>query len=139
MIDNPEKMEMCTDALRRHCHEVEIFEIPSDRNKAAYLYCLGLNIFQLAPYRVRRYYSKECFDRIRATMEENEIHLVHLDKTELYVYNQLFRGIPVVATNHNVESDLMRQRARLEINFSRRFFAYLQFLKTRKYEKICSI
>jgi glycosyltransferase involved in cell wall biosynthesis len=84
---------------------------------------------------VKRYQSVECVRRIQDILRNNAIDLVHLDKTEFYCYSNYLKGIPLAATNHNVESNLMRERSRFETTVSRRLFAFLQYIKTRRYER----
>lgn len=122
-------------ALQKICKEVHVFEIPSDKNKFTYYKCLAKNMLQFIPYRVERYRSKQCHDQVKNIVYNNEIDLLHLDKTELFEYSRSAANVPVVCTNHNVESELMRRRSAKEINVPRKFFAYLQYIKTRRYEK----
>lgn len=135
LINNRQEMDRCINALQDLCKEVHVFDIPSDRNKLSYLCCLVKNIFQFTPYRVKRYFSKDCVKLINEIIKKDNIDLVHLDKTELYAYKPFFGNIPVTCTNHNVESELMKRRARYEINLMRKIFAYLQYIKTRHYER----
>lgn len=135
LIKNSTDLERYVTALGAYCREVHVFDIPSDRNRYTYYGCLIRNLFQVRPYRAVRYLSDECRQTAEKVLRENRIDLVHLDKTELYEYAPLFGDIPVVCTNHNVESQLMLRRSRRETGMARKFFAWLQFLKTRRYER----
>jgi glycosyltransferase involved in cell wall biosynthesis len=135
MINNPEQMQSYEKELEKYCKEVHTFPIPSDRNKFSYFYCLGQNLLQLKPYRVNRYQSKEYSEKILEILNLIKIDLVHLDKTEFFEYKKLFKDIPAVSTNHNIESELMRQRSKKEVSLSRRLFAFIQYIKTKRYEK----
>ena len=135
LIANRADIERYASALHKYCRDVFVFDIPSDRNRYTYYKCLFKNLFQTRPYRAERYMSDECRQAIIKVMHENSIDLVHLDKTELYGYASLFGDTPVVCTNHNVESLLMLRRSRREVGLSRKIFAWLQYLKTRRYEK----
>ena len=129
------EMKLNVEALEALCEEVHVFDIPSDKNKFTYYKCLIKNLFQIIPYRVERYRSRECRDEIKRIVNNHNIDLLHLDKTELFEYSQLVTNLPVVCTNHNIESELMRRRSSREINVARKLFAYLQYIKTRLYEK----
>jgi len=135
LVKTDSEMQRNIAALQELCKEVHVFEIPSDKNRFTYLKCLIKNLFQFVPYRVERYRSKECQARVKIILSNNDINLLHLDKTELFEYSRSAINMPVVCTNHNVESELMRRRSSKEINLPRKLFAYLQYVKTRSYEK----
>lgn len=122
-------------ALLQFCREVHIFEIPSETSLLARYLLYLRNLFSLKPYRVQRYYSSDCVEALRDLLGREDMDLCHMDKTEFYCYRRFLGSLPVFLTNHNVESDLMRQRARIERSMARRVFAYLQYLKTRNYER----
>jgi len=135
MINDTTEKIRCKNELLKHCEEVYIFEIPSDKNQATYYTFLIKNIFEIHPYRVKRYYSKEFLNTLLEIISRVQFDIVHLDKTEFFNYSKFFKRTPVVATNHNVESELMRERFYREINMFRKIFAFLQFVKMRKYER----
>lgn len=135
LIPGEKELERCRAALEEICAEVHIFDIPSDASRLSYYWCLFRNIFQSIPYRVARYDSRPFVRRIEDCLERCDIDLVHLDKTEFYSYAPLMRGKPVVCTNHNVESLLMRRRVRYEQTLARRLFAYLQVRRTERFER----
>jgi len=135
MFIDKKELDIACKKLKQYCEEVYALDIPSDKNKLSYYLCLIRNLFTLKPYRVQRYWSNKCISIIQEIKKSNIIDLVHLDKTELYEYMRFLREIPCVATNHNVESNLMRLRSKYEVSYHRRIFAFLQHLKTKKYEK----
>lgn len=136
MINDSNTMLDCKKKLEEYCEKVYIFEIPSDKNKIFYYFSLFKNLFQFSPYRVCRYYTKDCIQKIKEINSRVNLDLVHLDKTEFFYYTQFTQKIPAIATNHNVESELMKHRIFYEINILRRLFAFLQFIKTKHFEKI---
>ncbi|KJS28676.1 MAG: hypothetical protein VR64_23430 [Desulfatitalea sp. BRH_c12] len=134
MINSPEILQEYTTHLLSFCKDVKVFDIPSDKYKTTYYTLLARNLASKLPYRTQRYYSAECVNAIKILLAKEKIHLAHFDKTEFFIYQRILGVIPIILTNHNIESDLMRQRSKFEISHHRRFFAYLQYLKTRKYE-----
>ncbi len=122
-------------ALERYCKEVHLFEIPSEENIILKYLLYTKNIFQREPYRVWRYFSDECISAINNIIEKESIDICHMDKLEFYKYSIFFNDIPIITTNHNVESDLMRQRVSKEKGILRKLFAYLQWRKTERYEQ----
>jgi len=114
---------------------VHILEIPSENSLYSKYGLYLTNLFSSEPYRVQRYYSDECCSIIRNILSKNDIQMFHADKLEFYKYSNCTGKIPIVATNHNVESDLMRQRVKREISLARKLFAYVQWKKTEKYEE----
>lgn len=121
--------------LAKYCVEVHIFDIPSDKNRATYYLALLKNLVQKNPYRVERYYSKQCEDAVKNIVATKKIDLIHFDKTEFCRYLPVVKDIPVCCTNHNVESLLMKRRATFETTVLKKFFANLQYVKTESYEK----
>ena len=117
------------------CKEVNIYEIETEKNLLSKYFTYIKAVFGVLPYRTYRYKCKKCFDDINKLLTMTKIDCVHLDKVELYNYSSNFFSIPIFVTNHNIESDLMRQRAKKEYNIFRQLFAYLQWIKTEKYEK----
>jgi polysaccharide biosynthesis protein PslH len=63
--------------------------------------------------------------RLRELLAQREYALVHVDSLDLSAYLPEFGQLPVVCVHHNVESQLLRRRARLETHPARR--AYLDF------------
>ena len=135
LISEKKQLDDAKRSLELFCEEVHIFEIPSDRNRLTYYWCLARNIFSIKPYRTKRYWSNECVKIIKDLSARVFIHIVHFDKTELYEYSKFLSKKPCVVTNHNVESKLMKHRATYEINFLRRMYAFIQYFKTEQYEK----
>jgi glycosyltransferase involved in cell wall biosynthesis len=127
--------EVCRQELAKYCREVHILEIPSERSHFASYWVLVKSIFQRKPYRDHRYDSSECAELIQSSHQRVGLDLVHLDKTEFFEYSRLLPDVPAVPTNHNVESRLFQRRASRDVNLPRRAFAWLQYLKTRAYEK----
>lgn len=121
--------------LAKLCAEAHVFEIPSEGSPFAHYACLGRNLLQRVPYRVARYDSRACAERIRAIAGAHRIDLVHLDKTELHGYARLLPGVPAVPTNHNVESLLFARRAQHEVSWLRGLYSRVQAAKTRRYER----
>jgi len=133
-IDNELTKKKYKEVLECICNEVHILEIPSDKSFITKYGLYLSNLFSSEPYRVQRYYSEECCSIIRDILLKNDIQICHADKLEFYKYSNCIGNIPIVATNHNVESDLMRQRVKREISFVRKFFAYVQWKKIARYE-----
>lgn len=136
LIPTSELLDKYQKELNNYCTEVNVFDIPSDKTQLSYYMCLAKNLLQKNPYRVERYYSKECEGKLYDTIQSKNIDLIHLDKTEFCRYLPLFDSIPVCCTNHNVESLLMKRRAAFETTKLKQLFAYLQYIKTERYEKI---
>jgi glycosyltransferase involved in cell wall biosynthesis len=122
-------------ALLEFCRQVHILDIPGEKGRAGYAWKLLRNLMAKDPYRVTRYWSKECRNVMDATMAAGDIDLLHLDKTEFYCYAERHSQVPAIPTNHNVESLLFRGRADYETSHLRRHFARLQGRKTRAYEE----
>ena len=135
LISSPQDLTDAVAALKLYCEEIRVFDIASDRSLLAKYFSMMKNIFQRVPHRCIRYFSQECQSAIKSIVRDVDIDIVHLDKTELAYYLDDFRGIPVVCTNHNVESKLMASRVVYERGVFRKYFAHIQSKKLRKFEK----
>jgi hypothetical protein len=109
LIPTEEELRRCVEGLKPYCKEIHTFAIPSDANRLTYYGRLAASVFERVPYRVSRYWSAECIEAIRDCLARTRIDLVHLDKTEFYDYSKIVGNLPVVCTNHNVESLLMKR------------------------------
>lgn len=134
-INTDSEKNRCISELEKICKIVKIFDIPSDINNIKKYSLYIKNLFTCKPYRVQRYFTSNCIDILTEWVKKYNLDICHMDKTEFYIYAKYIVNIPIYVTNHNVESDLMRQRASKEINIARKVFSYLQWKKTQSYEK----
>ena len=82
--------------------------------------------------------DSEAFEEeLRQALELNRFDLVHVDSLDLSPYLPILEGIPVVCTHHNVESELLEDRARTESWPARTYVRYQARLQEREERDWC--
>ncbi|HEU0077290.1 MAG TPA: glycosyltransferase family 4 protein [Longimicrobiaceae bacterium] len=120
-----EQVEASLAGLREHA-EAEAFPIPQEQSRAR------LVLDHLRSVALRRVYTRYVHDspaveaHLAGLLRDRRFDLVHVDSMDLSGFLPMFRGIPVVCTHHNVESDLLRRRAAMETGLLRRWYVGLQ-------------
>ena len=120
-----EQVEASLAGLREHA-EADAFPIPQEQSTAR------LVLDHLRSVALRRVYTRYVHDspavaaHLRGLLRDRRFDLVHVDSMDLSGFLPMFRGIPVVCTHHNVESDLLRRRAAMETGPLRRWYVGLQ-------------
>lgn len=121
-------------ALREVCRDVEIFPIPNERSRVAFVSGLARNLFQKLPYTVMELRSAPFLKRIRERLEAGSYDAVHFDTIDLAEYRTHAEGIPSVLNHHNIESLLFRTRAPREKNALAGLYLKLQSKKLERFE-----
>jgi glycosyltransferase involved in cell wall biosynthesis len=85
-------------------------------------------------------YSHEGFGRaLRGELSLAQPHLVHLDSMDLYRWLPSLPAVPIACTHHNVESELLRQRAdRIPRRATRAYVRHQANLVERIERRLCS-
>ncbi|HEV2734317.1 MAG TPA: glycosyltransferase [Longimicrobiaceae bacterium] len=130
----PEQVEASLAGLRQFA-EVEAFPIPQEQSRARLLFD------HLRSVALQRVYTRFVHDsaaverHLAELLRSRGFDLVHVDSMDLSGFLPMFRGIPVVCTHHNVESDLLRRRAAMETGLLRRAYVGLQARLARADER----
>lgn len=118
---------------------VEAFRIPADHARLRRIRDHIGSLVRGQPYTYGLHTSRSYRDRIRALLASGDIALVHVDSLDLCVHLPLLKPLPVICVHHNVESTLLRRRARAERTAWRRAYMLLQArLIERTQERWCS-
>jgi len=122
------------DHLKAICTDVVLIE-RKDRNK--YLHLL-MNLFSVAPYVVKKYYSEDLRDKVRALAGESDFDIIHCDSLQMSLNLKGVGGLPKVLTEHNVETRIWQRYAETERNPLKKAYINIQSRKMRDYEvKTC--
>ncbi len=104
---------------------VEAFPIPQEHSGARLLWDHLRSAARARVYTAYVYDSAEFRGRLRALLASERFDLVHADSLDLSAYFPLIGRLPLVCVHHDVQSVLLRRRARRERSRAKR--AYLAF------------
>lgn len=118
------------------CRRVELFHLPADRGifRQAALFLGGL--LTRVPFVALKYRTRTLRQRVRQLVVNQQVDIVHLDMLPLAEYLDEVRGVPVVLTEHNIESLRMRRWAEVERNPVLRSHLRLQATRLVRYERM---
>ncbi|MHB8481155.1 MAG: glycosyltransferase family 4 protein [Nitrospiria bacterium] len=139
LLSDQRQIEEAFEVLSGFCKQVEIIEILSDRNKWLWWKLVIKSLFTLDPYAVNWLKSPRMRDVLRQVLISEKFDLVHIDTIGLIPYVSLFKNVPKVLNHHNIESDMMRSRAKKEKNVFNKLYFYQEAVKLKRIEKrFCS-
>lgn len=130
----PERIELSREALRPYCEEVTIIELATDHSRLRWYGLLALNLFSPEPYSAWKFRSPKMVAAIEHQLDGYLFDVVHVDTIALAGYLSHLRGLPAVLNHHNIESTLLRRRARTLRNPVERAYMTLQAAKLRSAE-----
>ncbi len=110
----------------RQLGEADAFPIPQRHSRLRFA---ADHLRSLLSGRVFTHYlydSATVRERVRAAVASGRFDLAHVDSLDLSAYLPLLRGLPVACTHHNVESELLRRRARSDDSAPVRLYAARQ-------------
>lgn len=115
--------------------DVDAFPIPQEHSRARLIWDHFRSVVIRVPYTRYVYESASFSKRLHSLLEREQFDLVHVDSLDLSMYLPALDGIPVVCTHHNIESDLLRRRARTESSPVMRRYLDLQAAFTENEER----
>jgi glycosyltransferase involved in cell wall biosynthesis len=133
----PDVVAASTEGLRR-IGDVQAFPIPQEHSRIRALWDHARSVLRGTVYTRFVYDSIEFRDALRNELARKSFHLVHLDSMDLSRYLPELRGLPIVCTHHNIESDLLRRRARTEAGVRGRYLAFQGRLMAREEARWCN-
>jgi len=101
----------------------EIFPIPQRHSRLRFLADHARSLLRGRVFTQYLYESGAFRERLRQLVAEGGYDLVHVDSLDLAAYLPLLQGLPVACTHHNVESALLRRRARADASAAVRAYA----------------
>lgn len=127
--------ERAADPLANLCASVTTFPIPAERTRLHHWLLIGRSYFSELPYDVHWLHSKEMKRTVENLARRHAFDLVHVDTLGVAQYAQAVPNVPFALTHHNVESDMMRQRAEREDSWPRRLYFKREAVKLAAYER----
>jgi len=130
---------MITESLQelcKFCEKVEYFPLWPKKSISHHYFGLLLGLFSHLPFSVLAHKSQSFNRRVRELLRTEEINLVHYDTIALTQFDSQEIVVSKVLTHHNIESQLMERRAKVEKNLLAKFYLLLQARRLRYYEKV---
>ncbi len=121
-------------ALRRLV-DIEAFRIPQEHSRVRFAWDHLRSLAHRRVYTAFVYESRDFRARLLEVLRSFSFDLVHVDSLDLAGYLPLVRPTPVVCVHHNVESLLLRRRARAERTPWRRAYVAYQAALTEREER----
>jgi glycosyltransferase involved in cell wall biosynthesis len=100
-------------ALRR-LGSVDVFPLPQNRSRVRFAWNHLRSVLRGCVYTRFMYQSTAFRSRLEEIVRPRKVDLVHIDSLDLSAYLPLCADLPTVCVHHNVESELLRRRARFE-------------------------
>jgi polysaccharide biosynthesis protein PslH len=121
-LPSREQLQLACQELQKSCSSVDVFPIPSERSQAAWFWMSASGFFRSASYDSSWLRSRALREHLRERAAAERFDLVHLDTIGLLQYADLFPATPLVLNHHNVESQMMAERAAREPSPWRRVY-----------------
>jgi len=112
---------------------LELFPIPAERSRAALLGALARGVLGAHPFVVHKYTLPQLRARVAELAARTD--LIHVDMLPLMAMLPPHDPRPVVLNAHNVEHELLRQRAAVERGLAQRLFLRGQVGKLARFER----
>lgn len=129
----PEEVQEATKALGVFCREIHTFRIRSDKRPWGRPLLLARSLASSRPYDVNWLDQGDFRRHLRARGREYD--LVHVDTLGLVTYMTETAGTPFVLNHHNVESQMMEDRAAEEANPLKRGYMEREARKLERWER----
>ncbi len=117
--------------------EVEAFPIPQEQSRWRLVWDHVRSLVTQRAYTRYAYESAAFRSRLNELLRGPRFDLVHVDSLDLVAYLPVLCELPVVCVHHNVESSLLRRRARSERGLRRFYMSYQASLLKSEERRWC--
>lgn len=118
--------------------EVEAFPVPQERSLTRKLSDHLKSLLRRRVFTVFKHQSEHFSTRLETLIEERDFDLVHVDSLDLSAHLPALEHLTVVCNHHNIESRLLRRRARSVSNpLLRAYIAFQARLQEQEEERWC--
>ncbi len=124
-------------AMKKICHKVEVVDIECDIRRAGKLRLALSSLFSRQPYSIRWLISSFYEKALNEMLAANEYDVIWFDTISLAQYksdSKMAKALTIL-NHHNIESDMMFRRAKIECNLLKKTYFYLEAYKLGVYEK----
>ena len=138
VLPTPVDLDEARRELGKFCHRIEIVELPIESSRMLFLAVLLKSVFTTDPFSVNWIKSAEMSDTITRLMDETDFDVIHYDTISIAAYHALAGTTAKVLNHHNIESHLIKRRARIEKNPLKRLYYHLEGAKLERFEaEVC--
>jgi polysaccharide biosynthesis protein PslH len=134
LLPSPKPLRQSVEAMKQICEDVEVVTIPSDRSRATWRRLVVRSLVTRHPYTVNWLRAADMTRAVEGALSRVAFDAVHFDTISLAEYASLAGALPKVLNHHNVESAMMRRRARRETNPLKKLYFHLEAAKLQRYE-----
>lgn len=120
--------------LGRFCERIEIVELPIDRSAAVWWWTVLKSLFTRDPFSINWIKFRGLKTRLASMLSSTHYDIVHFDTISLDHYKRAVGDRPSILNHHNIESELILRRSRIERNPLKRLYYRLEGSKLRRYE-----
>jgi len=122
--------------LSEFCEEVRVFRLPGAGSRLGLSALLARNIFSSLPYIVPRFYSPALEQAVIDLLGRRPIRILQFETIAMAQYRALASDLPAILVHQNVESALLADRARHQVNPLARLVAGGEARKLARYEAL---
>jgi polysaccharide biosynthesis protein PslH len=128
-------LQQAREHLGRYCARVEFLPIPSEGSRSGRVWLAARSLTGAHPYTIR-WLRSDAARRVAADWNASiDFDLVHFDTLSLAPYRNIFSRRAKSLDHHNIESDMMLRRARIEKDPLKRLYFWQEGLRLRRYER----
>lgn len=120
--------------IEKYCRLVKVFPVAKTGKNPAFLFLMLRNLFSNSPLVAHRYYQTPATKFVQDLVRTHDIDLIHIDMLALGSYRHLFRGKPVLLTDHNVEFVRLERWFAFEKNPLLKLYLQYQHRKLKNFE-----
>lgn len=133
--DVEEGLQRAREHLSGYCARVEFLSIPSDSSPSARAWLAAHSLAGAHPYTIRWLRSDAARSVAADWNAAIDFDVVHFDTLSLAPYRKIFsRGVKSL-DHHNIESEMMLRRAKIEEHPLKRLYFWQEGLRLRRYER----
>lgn len=134
--EGPDSVERAERHLGQWC-DLEAFRIPQDASRLRYVWDHLRSVVSGRAYTRWMFDSDEAMRALDDVLGRRDFDMVHLDSLDLVAFLDRVPDVPTVVAHHNVESQLLRRRARSLSGPRRWYMAYQALLTAREERRWC--
>lgn len=128
-------LQSAREHLAQYCAGVRFLPIPSEGSRWGPMWLAARSLAGGHPYSIRWLHSNVARAAAADWNAAIDFDVVHLDTLSLAPYRKIFTRGARSLDHHNIESDMMLRRARLEEHPLKRLYFWQEGLRLRRYER----